>query len=135
MDINRLLKLMVDKKASDLFITAGFPPSMKINGRLVTVNKTPITPALAEEMVHSVMNESQQAQFEAEQECNFAVSASGVGRFRVSAFSQRNLAGMVLRRIEVNIPDISSLGLPEVVKKTGDGEAGFGNFCRRNRGG
>ncbi|KEQ18269.1 PilT/PilU family type 4a pilus ATPase [Endozoicomonas numazuensis] len=116
MDINRLLKVMVDKKASDLFITAGFPPSFKINGRVVPVSKEPLTPAMTRDIVYGVMDEDQKAEFDREHECNFAISASRIGRFRVSAFYQRNLAGMVLRRIETEIPSLDQLQLPRVIK-------------------
>ena len=116
MDINRLLKVMVDKKASDLFITAGFPPSFKINGRVVPVSKEPLTPAMTRDIVYGVMDEDQKAEFNREHECNFAISASRIGRFRVSAFYQRNLAGMVLRRIETEIPTLDQLQLPKVIK-------------------
>ena len=116
MDINRLLKLMVEQKASDLFITTGFPPSIKINGRLVTINKKPLTPSETRDVVYGVMDGSQRKKFDSEKESNFAISASGVGRFRVSAFAQRNLVGMVLRRIETTIPELKDLGLPDIVK-------------------
>ncbi len=117
MDFERLLALMVEKGASDLFITAGVPPSMKLHGRVVPVTTTPLSPEKARETVLSVMNEKQRTEFLAEKELNFAVSARGVGRFRCSAFYQRNLAGMVLRRIETNIPKIDDLGLPEIIKE------------------
>ncbi|GAB3111273.1 PilT/PilU family type 4a pilus ATPase [Aestuariicella hydrocarbonica] len=117
MDFERLLALMVEKGASDLFITAGVPPSMKLNGRVVPVTSTPLTPEKARETVLSVMNEKQRKEFLDSKELNFAVSARGIGRFRCSAFYQRNLAGMVLRRIETNIPKIDDLGLPEIIKE------------------
>lgn len=117
MDFERLLALMVEKGASDLFITAGVPPSMKLHGRVVPVTTTPLSPEKARETVLSVMNEKQRTEFLADKELNFAVSARGVGRFRCSAFYQRNLAGMVLRRIETNIPKIDDLGLPEIIKE------------------
>ncbi len=107
---------MVDKKASDLFITAGFPPSFKINGRLVPVSKEPLSPAATKDIVHGVMDDDQRAEFTEKHECNFAISAARIGRFRVSAFYQRNLAGMVLRRIETKIPEIDQLKLPPIVK-------------------
>jgi twitching motility protein PilU len=116
MDINRLLKVMVDKKASDLFITAGFPPSLKVNGRVVPLSKEPLTPAMTRDIVYGVMDQGQRDEFDAQHECNFAISASRIGRFRVSAFYQRNLAGMVLRRIETEIPSLDQLRLPRVVK-------------------
>ncbi len=117
MDFERLLALMVEKGASDLFITAGVPPSMKLHGRVVPVTTTPLSPEKARETVLSVMNEKQRTEFLDQKELNFAVSARGVGRFRCSAFYQRNLAGMVLRRIETNIPKIDDLGLPEIIKE------------------
>ncbi len=116
MEFDRLLTLMVEKGASDLFITAGVPPSVKLHGRIVPVTTTPLTPEKARETVLSVMNEKQRSEFVYTKELNFALSARGIGRFRCSAFYQRNLAGMVLRRIEINIPKIDDLGLPEVVK-------------------
>lgn len=117
MDIDRLLTLMVEKSASDLFITAGVPPSIKLNGRIVPVTSTPLSPEKARETVLSTMNEKQRNEFAEKKELNYAISVRGVGRFRASAFFQRNLAGMVLRRIETNIPKIDDLGLPEVIKE------------------
>lgn len=117
MEFEKLLRLMVEKGGSDLFITAGVPPSMKVNGKILPVNKTPMSPEMTRETVHSVMNEQQRREFAENHECNFAISARGIGRFRVSAFYQRNLAGMVLRRIETNIPTLEDLKLPDVLKK------------------
>ena len=117
MEFEKLLRLMVEKGGSDLFITAGVPPSMKVNGKIMPVTKNPMSPEQTRETVHSVMNEQQRREFTENHECNFAISARGVGRFRVSAFYQRNLAGMVLRRIETNIPTLDDLKLPEVLKK------------------
>ncbi len=116
MDIEKLLNLMVEKGASDLFITAGVPPSVKINGRVVPVTTTPLSPEKTRETVLGVMNETQRREFVQAKELNFAISARGIGRFRVSAFYQRNLAGMVLRRIETHIPQIEDLGLPDIIK-------------------
>ncbi|MEJ2669015.1 MAG: type IV pili twitching motility protein PilT, partial [Gammaproteobacteria bacterium] len=106
MDFEDLLRLMVEKGASDLFVTAGVPPSMKVNGKLVPISNTPLTPEKTRETVLAIMTEIQRKEFYKTRESNFALSARGVGRFRVSAFYQRNLIGMVLRRIEVNIPRI-----------------------------
>lgn len=117
MDIDRLLSLMVEKSASDLFITAGIPPSMKLNGRIMPVTTTPLSPEKTRETVLSTMNERQRNEFIEKKELNYAISVRGVGRFRASAFYQRNLAGMVLRRIETNIPKIDDLGLPEIIKE------------------
>lgn len=117
MEFEKLLRLMVEKGGSDLFITTGVPPSMKVNGRVLPVAKEPLSPDQAREVVLGVMNEQQRAEFAEKHECNFAISSRGVGRFRVSAFYQRNLVGMVLRRIEVNIPTLDQLRLPEALKK------------------
>ncbi len=116
MDFNSLLKLMVHKQASDLFITAGMPPSMKVNGRIKPVSQSSLTPDQSREVVLSVMTEAQRKEFDDKLECNFAISAPGVGRFRVSAFYQRNHCGMVLRRIETTIPTIEELTLPPIIK-------------------
>ncbi|MCC5856557.1 MAG: PilT/PilU family type 4a pilus ATPase [Ectothiorhodospiraceae bacterium] len=116
MDFNALLEFMVTRKGSDLFITAGMPPSMKIAGRVTPVTKTKLTPEQAKQVVLSIMTPAQREEFERTHECNFAISASGLGRFRVSAFYQRNHCGMVLRRIETVIPEIEDLGLPPVLK-------------------
>ena len=114
MEFEKLLRLMVEKGGSDLFITAGVPPSMKVNGKVLPVTKNALTPEQTREFVYGSMNEKQRAEFEETHECNFAISARGIGRFRVSAFFQRNLCGMVLRRIEVKIPQIDDLALPGV---------------------
>jgi len=116
MEFESLLKLMVQKNASDLFITAGMPPSLKMNGKLTPVTKNTMTPAQAKETVLGIMSESQKDEFTQHNECNFAISASGIGRFRVSAFIQRNHAGMVLRKIETKIPTLEDLRLPPVIK-------------------
>ena len=116
MDIHSLLTNMVEKGASDLFITAGVPPSIKLNGKVIPVSNTPLSPEATREAVLSIMNEDQRKEFVKTKELNFAVSARGVGRFRASAFYQRNLAGIVIRRIETHIPQIDDLGLPDIVK-------------------
>ncbi len=116
LDFTALLKLMVSKKASDLFITAGMPASIKINGRITPVSQATLTPGQAKEVVYSIMSPQQVEEFDRTKECNFAISETGVGRFRVSVFIQRNFAGMVLRRIETTIPTIEELKLPPIVK-------------------
>jgi len=117
MEFESLLKLMVHKKASDMFITAGAAPSLKINGKVTPVTQGTLTPSQAREIVTGVMSKSQKEEFEAENECNFAISSPGIGRFRVSAFMQRNNAGMVLRKIETKIPSMEELGLPKILKE------------------
>jgi len=116
-DFDKLLKVVVDQGASDLFITAGLPPSIKVSGKMMPMSKTALTPEQAREMVHATMSEAQIQEFEAERECNFAIHSPIAGRFRVSAFYQRNFAGMVLRRIETEIPSVDDLQLPEIIKK------------------
>ena len=116
MDFDSLLKLMVHKNASDMFITAGVAPSLKINGRITPVTQATLTPQQAGEIVNNIMSPAQREEFARHNECNFAISASGIGRFRVSAFRQRNHPGMVLRKIETTIPSIEDLGLPPIIK-------------------
>lgn len=116
MDFESLLKLMVHKNASDLFITAGVAPSLKINGKITPVTQATLTPSQAKEIVYGIMTPAQKQEFEEHHECNFAISASGIGRFRVSAFMQRNHSGMVLRKIETKIPSMEELGLPPILK-------------------
>jgi len=115
-DFTSFLKLMAHKKASDLFITAGVPPSMKVHGKLSPITQSPLTPQQSRDLVLNVMNPGQREEFEKTHECNFAIGVSGVGRFRVSCFYQRNQVGMVLRRIETRIPTIEELNLPPIVK-------------------
>lgn len=115
MDFEALLKLMVSKQASDLFITAGVAPSIKINGKVVPVTQRALSPEKAREVALSVMNEEQRKEFSRTHECNFAISAHGIGRFRVSSFQQRNQIGMVLRRIETKIPTTDELRLPPIL--------------------
>jgi twitching motility protein PilU len=117
MELDKLLRLMVEKTASDLFITAGMPPSMKVHGRIHAVTKSPLSPEQTKELIYGMMSPKQREDFESSKELNFAISVSGVGRFRASAFFQRNLAGVVLRRIETRIPSIEQLGLPETIKE------------------
>ena len=115
-DFTSFLKLMVHKKASDLFITTGVPPSIKVNGRITPITEAPLTPQQSRDMVLNVMTPSQREEFEKTHECQFAISVTGVGRFRVSCFYQRNCVGMVLRRIEMKIPSIEELSLPPIIK-------------------
>jgi twitching motility protein PilU len=111
-----LLRAMVAKKASDLFITAGFPPALKLDGRVTPVSNQTLTPQHTMELARAVMNDRQAEEFEGTKECNFAVSPSGIGRFRVNAFVQQARVGMVFRTITTEIPSFESLGLPIVLK-------------------
>ena len=115
-DFTSFLKLMAHQKASDLFITAGMPPAMKVNGKISPITQAPLTPQQSRDLVLNVMTPSQREEFEKTHECNFAIGVSGVGRFRVSCFYQRNQVGMVLRRIETRIPTVEELNLPPIIK-------------------
>ncbi len=111
-----LLRAMVAKKASDLFITAGFPPAVKLNGKMTPVAQQALTPQHTIELARALMNDKQASEFEATKECNFAVSPGDIGRFRVNAFMQQGRAGMVLRTINTSIPKFDDLNLPPVLK-------------------
>ena len=114
--IHNLLRGMISKKASDMFITAGFPPAFKIDGKMTPVSQQALTSTHTLELAHSIMNDRQTAEFESTRECNFAISPSGIGRFRVNVFMQQQRVGMVLRTITTKIPNLEELGLPEVLK-------------------
>ncbi len=111
-----LLKLMVSKKGSDLFITAEFPPAFKIDGKVTPVSNQALTPQHTAELARAIMNDKQAAEFEATKECNFAISPAGIGRFRVNAFVQQSRIGLVLRTITTTIPRVEDLGIPAVLK-------------------
>lgn len=117
MDFIALLKLMVERSASDLFITAGKPPSYKIDNNVVEVTKSPLSQEQSRKIVLSIMSEKQREEFERTHECQFALSVPDLGRFRVSAFTQRDAAGMVIRHIETKIPTTETLNLPDVLKE------------------
>lgn len=112
-----LLKLMVDKKGSDLFITVDFPPAIKIDGKVTPVSKTKLTAENSKALAYAIMNDRQLKEFEATKECNFAIAPAGIGRFRVNAFVQQTYTGMVLRTIETQVPTLEQLGLPDVMKE------------------
>ncbi len=114
--IHELLRAMVAKKASDLFITAGFPPAFKLDGKMTPVSNQSLTPQHTQELARSLMNDKQAQEFEAKKECNFAINPPGIGRFRVNAFVQQQRVGMVLRTITTTIPKMDDLGLPPVLK-------------------
>jgi twitching motility protein PilU len=115
--VHDLLRLMVSKNGSDLFLTAGFPPAIKVDGKIVPASSQPLTPQHTLELARAIMNDRQAAEFESTKECNFAISPSGIGRFRVNAFVQQGRVGLVLRTINTEIPTLESLGLPEVLKE------------------
>ncbi|CAE6509279.1 MAG TPA: type IV pilus twitching motility protein PilT [Nitrosomonas nitrosa] len=112
-----LLRLMLSKKASDLFITAGYPPAFKIDGKMTPVSQQQLSPQHTAELARAIMNEKQAAEFDASKECNFAIHPHGIGRFRVNAFVQQQRVGLVLRTITTQIPKFDDLGLPPVLKE------------------
>jgi len=111
-----LLKKMVEKEGSDLFITTGFPPAIKVDGTIHKATDTPLSPDQSAMMVRSIMNDKQIKEFDATKECNFAIAPQGIGRFRVSAFIQQGLVGAVLRTITTEIPTLEGLDLPPILK-------------------
>ena len=114
--INDLLKLMVSRNGSDLFLTAEFPPAIKVDGKITKVSPQPLSGGHTLALARSIMNDKQVAEFERTKECNFAISPPSIGRFRVSAFVQQGKIGMVLRTIPAQLPTIDQLGLPQVLK-------------------
>ncbi len=115
--INDLLKLMVSRNGSDLFITADFPPAIKVDGKVTKVSPQPLSGAHTLALARSIMNDKQVAEFERSKECNFAISPPGIGRFRANAFVQQGKVGMVLRVIPSLLPTIDTLGVPQVLKE------------------
>jgi twitching motility protein PilU len=113
--VHDLLKLLLSKKGSDLFLTADFPPAFKVDGRVLPVSNQPLTAQHTAELVRAIMNDRQASEFESTKECNFAISPTGIGRFRVSAFVQQGKVGIVLRVIADHIPTAEELNLPTLV--------------------
>lgn len=116
MEMNQLLLLLAQKKGSDLFVTANRAPSIKVDGVIRPVGQEVLSPEQARDMVYSVMNDKQQKEFEETKECQFALEAKGIARFRASAFVQRDNVGLALRRIESRIPTLDELLLPPVLR-------------------
>ena len=114
--INDLLRVMNSRNGSDLFLTADFPPAIKVDGKITKVSPQPLTGQHTIALARAVMNDRQAAEFERTKECNFAISPQGMGRFRVNAFMQQGFVGMVLRTIPQQLPTIEGLGLPAVLK-------------------
>ncbi|HEY6282185.1 MAG TPA: PilT/PilU family type 4a pilus ATPase [Burkholderiales bacterium] len=111
-----LLRLMLGKKASDLFLTVGFPPAIKVDGKVTPVSNQALTPQHTQEFARALMNDRQAQEFETTKECNFAINPPGIGRFRVNAFVQQGRVGQVLRTITTTIPKFEELNLPSVLK-------------------
>jgi twitching motility protein PilU len=114
--VHNLLRGLISQKASDLFVTSGFPPAFKIDGKMTPVSNQILTSQHTQELARSIMNDRQAAEFESTHECNFAISPPGIGRFRVNVFLQQQRVGMVLRTITTTIPTFEDLGLPPVLK-------------------
>ena len=114
--VHNLLRGMVSKHASDLFITSGFPPAFKVDGQMTPVSSQVLTSQHTQELARSIMNDRQAAEFESSHECNFAISPHGIGRFRVNVFMQQQRVGMVLRTITTKIPELDELGMPPSLK-------------------
>ena len=114
--VNDLLRLMVTRNGSDLFLTADFPPAIKVDGKVTKVSPQPLTGAHTMALARAIMNDKQASDFERTKECNFAISPQGIGRFRCNAFLQQGHVGLVLRTIPQQIPTVDSLGLPKVLK-------------------
>ena len=120
-----LLRRVVDRKASDLFITSGFPPAIKIDGELRPQMERALTPEQSSTLVRSIMNDRQTREFDATKECNFAIAPQGIGRFRVSAFVQQGQMGCVIRQINAKIPTFEELDLPQVMQELALGKRGL----------
>ncbi len=114
--INDLLRLLLSRNGSDLFITSEFPPAIKVDGRLTKVSSQPLNGSHTLALARAIMSDKQAAEFERTRECNFAIAPSGIGRFRVSAFVQQGKVGMVLRVIPATLPTIDGMGMPQVLK-------------------
>ncbi|MDT8311072.1 MAG: PilT/PilU family type 4a pilus ATPase [Methylophaga sp.] len=117
MEIVTILKAAVKHEASDIFITADRPPTLKVNGRMATLSQEPLTDEEARNLVFSTMNDEQKKVFERDKECNYAIDTKGAGRFRVSALYQRSRVGMVMRLVKDEIPTIEQLQVPEIIKE------------------
>ncbi|WP_101049690.1 PilT/PilU family type 4a pilus ATPase [Macromonas nakdongensis] len=114
--VNDLLKLLVSRNGSDLFLTAEFPPALKVDGKITKVSPQPLTGQHTQALARAIMNDKQAAEFERTKECNFAIAPGGIGRFRVNAFVQMGKVGLVMRTIPAKIPTVDELGLPQVLK-------------------
>ena len=115
--VNDLLRLMVSRNGSDLFLTADFPPAIKVDGKIAKVSPQPLTSQHTLALTRAVMNDKQAAEFERSKECNFAIAPQGIGRFRVNAFVQMGSVGLVMRTIPQSLPSIESLGLPPILRE------------------
>src|SRR4249920_4136317 len=120
-----LLRRLVEKKGSDLFITSGFPPAIKIDGEIRPQSDRQLTPEQSATLVRAIMNDKETREFDSTKECNFAIAPPGIGRFRVSAFVQQGMIGAVLRTINAKIPTLEELELPPILKEVVLSKRGF----------
>ena len=123
--VHDLLRLMVSRNGSDLFLTADFPPAIKVDGKITTVSPQPLSGQHTIALARAVMNDKQAADFERTKECNFAISPSGIGRFRCNAFIQQGNIGMVMRVIPADLPTIDGLGMPQILKEVAMSKRGL----------
>jgi len=123
--INDLLRLMVSRNSSDLFITCDFPPAIKVDGVVTRVSTHSLSAKHTLALTRAIMNDKQIAEFERTKECNFAISPTGLGRFRVSVFMQQGHVGMVLRTIPTIIPTVDGMGLPQILKEVAMSKRGL----------
>ena len=124
-----LLRLMQQKNGSDLFITAHFPPAIKIDGKVTPVSSQVLTSQHTADLAHAIMSDRQAAEFKATKECNFSISPSSIGRFRVNALVQQGRVALVCRTISPTIPTIDELGLPVVLKDAAMSKRGLIILC------
>ncbi|OZB48999.1 MAG: type IV pili twitching motility protein PilT, partial [Thiomonas sp. 14-66-4] len=115
--VHDLLRLMVSRGGSDLFLTADFPPAIKVDGQVSKMSAQPLTAQHTQALARAIMNDRQSSEFEKNKECNFAIAPSGIGRFRCNAFLQQGNIGLVLRLIPQILPTIESMGLPRVLEE------------------
>jgi len=123
--INDLLRLMVSRKGSDLFLTSDFPPAVKVDGKITKVSPQPLTGQHTIQLARAIMNDKQTAEFEKTKECNFAIAPQGIGRFRVNAFIQQGNVGLVLRTIPAQLPTVASLDLPQILRPLSETKRGL----------
>ena len=123
--VNDLLKLMVSRGGSDLFITSDFPPAIKVDGKVTKVSPQPLTGIHTMALARAIMSDKQSAEFERSKECNFAIAPAGIGRFRCNAFVQQGKVGLVMRVIPTTLPTVDKLGVPQVLKEVAMSKRGL----------
>lgn len=124
-NLRDLLREMIEKKASDLHITAGLPPQFRINGQIASSDHEPLTPEITLQITYSILNEEQQKRFEAEHELDFSFGVKGLSRFRANVFLQRGVTSLAIRQIPYEILAMRELGLPNIVQKLAEKQKGL----------